>query len=70
MSVTDRFIAELAPVASGQVPKDSDSKYENLVKGLKHIQIKVSALLSPFERTLSFKQRCGRTKRLSRAQSS
>lgn len=41
MSVTDRFLAELGPVAQGQVPKDLDMKYENLVKGLKHIQIKV-----------------------------
>ncbi|KII91186.1 hypothetical protein PLICRDRAFT_135155 [Plicaturopsis crispa FD-325 SS-3] len=41
VSVTDRFLGELSPVASGQVPKDLDMKYENLVKGLKHIQIKV-----------------------------
>jgi hypothetical protein len=41
MSVTDRFLAELGPFASGQVPKDLDMKYENLIGGLKHIQIKV-----------------------------
>jgi hypothetical protein len=41
VSVTDRFLAELGPVAQGQVPKDLDMKYENLVKGLDHIQIKV-----------------------------
>ncbi|KAF5383133.1 hypothetical protein D9615_005030 [Tricholomella constricta] len=41
MSVTDRFLAELGPVAQGQVPKDLDMKYENLVRGLRHIQIKV-----------------------------
>ncbi|GBE87331.1 hypothetical protein SCP_1100060 [Sparassis crispa] len=40
-SVTDRFLVELGPVAAGQVPKDADFKYENLVKGLKHVQIKV-----------------------------
>ncbi|KAG5637178.1 hypothetical protein H0H81_005477 [Sphagnurus paluster] len=40
-SVTDRFLAELGPVAQGQVPKDLDMKYENLVRGLMHIQIKV-----------------------------
>jgi hypothetical protein len=39
--VTDRFLGELGPVASGQVPKDLDAKYENLIKGLKHVQIKV-----------------------------
>ena len=44
VSVTDRFIAELGPVASGQVPKNSGPKYENLVKGLKHIQIKVCSI--------------------------
>lgn len=46
ISVTDRFLAELAPVASGHVAKDVDLRYENLVRGLKHIQIKVSYLPS------------------------
>ncbi|KAI0053212.1 hypothetical protein FA95DRAFT_1674602 [Auriscalpium vulgare] len=41
MSVTDRFLAELGPVAANQVAKDVDLRYENLVRGLKHIQIKV-----------------------------
>ncbi|KAJ7632784.1 cell morphogenesis N-terminal-domain-containing protein [Roridomyces roridus] len=41
VSVTDRFLAELGPVAHGQVPKDLDMKYENLVKGINHIQVKV-----------------------------
>ncbi|KXN85574.1 Cell polarity protein mor2 [Leucoagaricus sp. SymC.cos] len=41
MSVTDRFLAELGPITTGQVPKDGDVKYENLVKGLRHIKIKV-----------------------------
>ena len=41
ISVTDRFLAELAPVASGHVAKDVDLRYESLVRGLKHIQIKV-----------------------------
>ena len=41
VSVTDRFLGELGPVASGQVPKDLDMKYESLVKGIKYIQIKV-----------------------------
>ncbi|EGO03567.1 hypothetical protein SERLA73DRAFT_69422 [Serpula lacrymans var. lacrymans S7.3] len=41
VSVTDRFLGELNPVAMGQVAKDLDTKYENLVKGLRHIQIKV-----------------------------
>jgi Cell morphogenesis N-terminal len=47
ISVTDRFLAELAPVASGHVTKDVDLRYENLVKGLKHIQIKVEHLSTP-----------------------
>ena len=34
-------MSELRPLASGQVPKDLDMKYETLVKGLRHIQIKV-----------------------------
>lgn len=41
MSVTDRFLNELGPLLSGQVPKDHDLKYEYLLKGLQHIQIKV-----------------------------
>lgn len=41
VSVTDRFLGELSPVALGQVSKDADSKYETLVKGMRHIPIKV-----------------------------
>lgn len=41
IGVTDRFLAELRPVSSGQVLKDIDLRYENLVKGLRHIQLKV-----------------------------
>ncbi|KAI0356441.1 hypothetical protein OH77DRAFT_1588913 [Trametes cingulata] len=40
-SVTDRFLTELGPIAAGQVAKDADMRYENLVKGLRHIHIKV-----------------------------
>ncbi|EIW59193.1 uncharacterized protein TRAVEDRAFT_71351 [Trametes versicolor FP-101664 SS1] len=40
-SVTDRFLTELGPIAAGQVAKDADMRFENLVKGLKHIHIKV-----------------------------
>ena len=47
MTVTDRFLAELERVSSGHVVKDVDSRYENLVRGLKHIQIKVELLTSP-----------------------
>ncbi|KAI0076513.1 hypothetical protein K474DRAFT_1622759 [Panus rudis PR-1116 ss-1] len=46
-SVTDRFLAELGPVAAGQVPKDSDYKYEFLVKGLRHIPIKAIRVWPP-----------------------
>ena len=45
ISVTDRFLAELRPVSSGQVLKDMDLRYENLVRGLRHVQLKVR--LSP-----------------------
>jgi hypothetical protein len=41
VSVTDRFLGELGPLAQGEVPKDSDMKYENLVTGIRHIQIRV-----------------------------
>lgn len=40
-SVTDRFLAELRPVAAGHVTRDGDLRFENLVRGLKHVQIKV-----------------------------
>lgn len=45
VSVTDMFLKELGPVASGQVPKDLDMKFEHLVKGLEHIKIKVCVFL-------------------------
>ncbi|KAF9235809.1 cell morphogenesis N-terminal-domain-containing protein [Melanogaster broomeanus] len=41
VSVTDRFLNELAPVMHGHVAKDLDTKFENLVKGLRYVQIKV-----------------------------
>ncbi|KAG1858767.1 cell morphogenesis N-terminal-domain-containing protein [Suillus subalutaceus] len=41
VSVTDRFLCELEPVANGQVAKDLDTKYEHLVKGLRHVQLRV-----------------------------
>ncbi|KAI6134790.1 cell morphogenesis N-terminal-domain-containing protein [Pisolithus croceorrhizus] len=41
VSVTDRFLNELAPVAGGQVAKDLDTRFENLVKGLRHVPLKV-----------------------------
>lgn len=41
ITVTDRFLSELAPVTSGNIVKDQDNKYENLVRGMRHIQIKV-----------------------------
>ncbi|THH08171.1 hypothetical protein EW145_g2882 [Phellinidium pouzarii] len=40
-SVTDRFLAELGPLATNQITKDMDMKYENLVRALKHVEIKV-----------------------------
>ncbi|KAH9854750.1 cell morphogenesis N-terminal-domain-containing protein [Lenzites betulinus] len=43
-SVTDRFLTELGPIAAGQVAKDADMRFENLVKGLKHIHIKASQI--------------------------
>jgi hypothetical protein len=52
VNVTDRFLGELSPVALGQVPKDLDMKYENLVKGIRHIQIKVKFLYRYCEYTL------------------
>ncbi|KAI0312773.1 cell morphogenesis N-terminal-domain-containing protein, partial [Amylostereum chailletii] len=52
-SVTDRFLSELTPVISGQVLKDVDMRFEHLVCGLKHIQIKVWPLES-FEEGAEF----------------
>ncbi|KAG8725716.1 Cell morphogenesis protein PAG1, partial [Ceratobasidium sp. 428] len=40
-SVTDRYLRELEPVATGQISKDHDARYEHIVEGLKHIRIKV-----------------------------
>jgi hypothetical protein len=44
-SVTDRFLSELASVTNAQVSKDGEVKYENLVRGLRHIKIKVRNLV-------------------------
>ena len=44
--MTDRFLRELGPIAAGQVPKDSDFKFETLVKGLRYIQIKVGSSIA------------------------
>ncbi|KAH0834843.1 cell morphogenesis N-terminal-domain-containing protein [Lanmaoa asiatica] len=41
LSITGRFLNELAPVAHGQIAKDLDTRFENLVKGLRYVQIKV-----------------------------
>ncbi|KAF6757763.1 cell morphogenesis N-terminal-domain-containing protein [Ephemerocybe angulata] len=41
ITVTDRFLGELSPVTSGNILKDNDNKYENLVRGMRYIQIKV-----------------------------
>lgn len=71
VSVTDRFLAELGPVAQGQVPKDLDMKYENLVKGLRHVQIKVGAIPHTQPQShLPNRTRSGRRKLLRRVQSS
>ena len=65
--MTDRFLIELRPVAAGQVPKDADLKYENLVQGLKHVPIKVSfvdvqSVYGPFH--LTYMCRSGHPKHL------
>lgn len=41
VSVTDRFVSELGPVALGQVSRDSEARFEALVRGMKYIPIKV-----------------------------
>ncbi|KAG2352115.1 cell morphogenesis protein N-terminal [Suillus spraguei] len=42
VSVTDRFLCELEPVMNDQVAKYLDTKYEHLVKGLRHVQLRPS----------------------------
>ncbi|KDQ10267.1 hypothetical protein BOTBODRAFT_178297 [Botryobasidium botryosum FD-172 SS1] len=41
VTVTDRFLHELAPLAAAQVPRDHDLRFENIVRGLKHIKLRV-----------------------------
>lgn len=69
MSVTDRFLAELGHVATGQLAKDAEVKYENLVKGLRHITIKVSNIASATSH-FQYAFRSGRMKLSRREQSS
>ncbi|KZT36733.1 hypothetical protein SISSUDRAFT_926525 [Sistotremastrum suecicum HHB10207 ss-3] len=59
-SVTDRFLAQLKPVMDGMVPKDADPKYESLVKGLRHVQLKVWPPES-FEEGTEYLERFART---------
>ncbi|GJJ10469.1 hypothetical protein Clacol_004695 [Clathrus columnatus] len=40
-TVADRFIAELKPLITGYVNRDGDIKFENLVRGIRHVQLKV-----------------------------
>ncbi|EJD54741.1 hypothetical protein AURDEDRAFT_79755 [Auricularia subglabra TFB-10046 SS5] len=40
VSLTDRFISELQPLATGQVPKEVEPKFEHIVRGLRHIKLK------------------------------
>lgn len=54
VSVTDRFLMELGPLSHGQVSKDLEMKYENLVKGIKHIQIKVNSTADLLHPSSSF----------------
>lgn len=43
VSVTDRFILALGPLAAGQVIKDGGMRYENIIRGIEYIKLKVSA---------------------------
>lgn len=42
VSLADRFIAELSVLGTGQVPKEAEPRFEHLVRGLQHMQLKVS----------------------------
>ncbi|KAG8901572.1 Cell morphogenesis protein PAG1 [Tulasnella sp. 408] len=41
VSVTDRFILALGPLAAGQVIKDGGMRYENIIRGIEYIKLKV-----------------------------
>lgn len=41
VSVTDRYIGALQPLASGQVVKDGGTRFENIIRGLEYIKLKV-----------------------------
>jgi hypothetical protein len=58
-SVSDRFISELRPIMDGLVHKDTDPKYEILVKGAKYLQLKVWPPES-FEEGADFMERFAR----------
>ena len=67
IGVTDRFLAELRPVSSGQVLKDVDLRYENLVKGLRHIQLKVFLSPPPHQYPINGSSRSGHQRLSKRA---
>ncbi|KAG9006543.1 Cell morphogenesis protein PAG1 [Tulasnella sp. JGI-2019a] len=41
VSVTDRYIGALHPLATGQVVKDGGTRFENIIRGLEYIKLKV-----------------------------
>ncbi|KAG9015079.1 Cell morphogenesis protein PAG1 [Tulasnella sp. 427] len=41
VSVTDRFVLALSPLAAGQVLKDGGMRYENIIRGIEYIKLKV-----------------------------
>ncbi|KAG8937043.1 Cell morphogenesis protein PAG1 [Tulasnella sp. 419] len=41
VSVTDRYISVLSPLAKGQLLKDGGMRYENIVRGVEHLKLTV-----------------------------
>lgn len=41
VSVTDKFVLALGPLAAGQVLKDGGMRYENIIRGIEYIKLKV-----------------------------
>lgn len=44
VSVTDRFVLALGPLAAGQVLKDGGMRYENIIRGIEYIKLRVGYL--------------------------
>ncbi|KAH7105208.1 cell morphogenesis N-terminal-domain-containing protein [Auriculariales sp. MPI-PUGE-AT-0066] len=53
VTLADRFVSELSALGTGQVPKEAEPRFEHIVRGLQHLQIKAFEEAAEFMEPLS-----------------